>query len=90
MRFHQPPAEFAPLRNLYWHLRSVRSFDGAGRRRFYRRIRVERERLVASGYSAEYLRLYCFLLADPLKLERERRLLAYVDAVLMLPFSQVV
>ena len=56
---------FAELRNLYWHLRRVRCFDSAARRKYYRRIRRERDRLVQSGYDRELVRLFCRYMSNP-------------------------
>ena len=74
-------AEYSVLRNLYWRLRSVRGFDEAARRKWYRRIKVERERLVETGCGAEHVRLYCRFLADPSRREREEALTRYESMV---------
>ena len=65
MNFYRHPVPFEGLRQLYWQLRSVRSFDNAGRVRFYRRIRMERDRLERLGFSVEHVRLYCRYLSNP-------------------------
>lgn len=59
------PAWTESLRNFYWQLRACRAYDQAGRRKFYRRIRVERDRLVSSGINEELVRLLCRHLSDP-------------------------
>lgn len=75
------PAEYGVLRNLYWKLRSVRGYDQAGRRKWYRRIKVERNRLVGIGFGPEHVRLYCRFLADPSKREREEAIVRYENMV---------
>lgn len=65
MDFYRHPVPFEGLRQLYWQLRSVRSFDNAARVRFYRRIRKERDRLESLGFSIEHVRLYCRYLSNP-------------------------
>lgn len=47
------------IRNEYWQLRQLREFDQAGRRRLYRRIKEHKDALLADGFDAETLRLYC-------------------------------
>lgn len=66
------------LSNLYWHLRAVRSWDTAGRRRFYRYIEAEKQRLIAEGIDAEEVRLFCRYSANPFNKAAKERLLAYV------------
>lgn len=82
MNFYKHPAIYAQLRHLYWDLRQVRAFDQAKRRRLYRYIKVERLHLVESGASAEHVRLYCRMMADPQRPEREAALVAYESSVL--------
>lgn len=53
------------LCNLYWRLRNLREFDSAGRRKFYRYIRAERDYLIERGVDAELLRLACRHLSFP-------------------------
>lgn len=80
MRFYQQPDEFRQLAALYWKLRMIRPWDQAGRRRWYRAIRVERDRLEASGIDAELIRLYCRHMAAPVADSPAlRRLMAYQD-----------
>lgn len=55
----------AVLRNYYWHLRFLRPFDQAGRRRYYRKIEAEKKRLIESGVNAEEVRLFCRWMANP-------------------------
>lgn len=59
------PDGFGQLRWFYWSLRYLRAWDSAGRRKLYRRIRRERDRLVAAGADPEYVRLYCRWMANP-------------------------
>lgn len=61
------PEGFGPIRWCYWNLRYLRAWDSAGRRRMYRRIRKERERLVAGGVDPEYVRLYCRWMSNPVE-----------------------
>ena len=59
MHYYDMPDWSGPVRNLYWFLRYRRQWNSAARRRYYRKIRVERDRLVASGIDAEWVRLFC-------------------------------
>lgn len=59
MRYYSMPAWSGCVRNLYWFLRYKRQWDTAARRLYYRKIRAERDRLVASGVDAEWVRLFC-------------------------------
>jgi len=77
MIFYRHPEAFANLRNLYWSLRQVRQFDQAGRRYFYRQIRVERDRLESIGFSAEHVRLYCRWMKSPNNEVRQARVVAF-------------
>lgn len=65
------------LANLYWQLRNVRDYDLAARRRWYRRIAVEKKRLRMEGVEGEELRLLCLCLASPNRAGRWERLQAY-------------
>lgn len=47
------------IRNLYWHLRAIRPFQGARRRKLYRQIAKHKAALIADGFNPELLRLYC-------------------------------
>jgi hypothetical protein len=53
------------LSNLYWFLRYYGHRDQARRRKLYRRIAVERTRLVKLGIDGERVRLLCRYLANP-------------------------
>ena len=64
------------LRNLYWCLRYNR-FDQAARRRYYRKIEVEKKRLLETGVDAEELRLLCRFLANPRNRNAEERYYFY-------------
>lgn len=82
MRFYKHPDAYCKLRNLYWMLRATRSYDTAARRKWYRRIRIERDRLVVEGATQEHVRLYCRYLSNPLSDSPAlRRLQAYEAAV---------
>ena len=73
------------LRNLYWFLRYRRVFDTAGRRRYYRKIAVEKKRLHAAGVDFEEVRLLCRWLSNLKNINAEQRWKAHV-AQLRLPF----
>lgn len=73
------------LRNLYWFLRYRRAYDTAARMRYYRRIAVEKKRLVGElGVDQEEVRLLCRALSNPKNRNAEERWKAYV-AQLKLP-----
>lgn len=80
MEFYQHPRELAHIRSLYWRLRAIRAYDQAARRKWYRRIKRERERVLAQGWDSEHLRIYCRMMADPLRLERVAAVQAYERA----------
>lgn len=65
------------LSNLYWRLRNVRRHDMAGRRKWYRYIRAERDYLVEHGVDAELVRLACRYLSNPLEGPALSRLVAF-------------
>jgi len=65
MNFYQHPEAFRNLRNTYVLLRLNRITNTAARRKYYRRIKAERERLESIGYIPEHLRLYCRYLSNP-------------------------
>lgn len=70
------------LRNLYYRLRYCRSDDIAGRRRFYRYIRDERD-FLQSHVPAELIRVLCRALANPQDERRLNRFWALFDALLI-------
>jgi hypothetical protein len=47
------------IRNHYWHLRNIRSFQQAKRRKLYRDIAKIKAVLIADGFNPEHLRLWC-------------------------------
>lgn len=65
------------LCNHYWQLRSVRKYDQAGRRRWYRKIEDEKKRLLSAGVDAEEIRLFCRWMANPQNQGAEMRWQAY-------------
>ena len=67
MKFYKHIDAFSELRQLYWRLRAIRAYDSAARRKWYRRIKIEKDRLENLGFSAEHLRLYCRYMANPLE-----------------------
>lgn len=64
-RLHGMIHPYPELRSMYWHLRYCRNWDSAGRRKWYRRIQKEKERLVFSGSNPEFIRLLCRHLCNP-------------------------
>ena len=72
---------FATLRQLYWRLRLVRSWDSASRRRIYRLISVERRKFDATFFEGELLRLYCRHLANPGNKAAERRYVMLMESI---------
>lgn len=79
------PEWSGPVRNLYWMLRYRRAWDSAARRKYYRRIEVEKKRLIESGVDPEAVRLCCRYLANLQNRNAEARFKAYL-AQLKLPF----
>lgn len=59
------PAWSSPLANLYWRLRNCRQWDSAGRRRYYRKIAVEKKRLLEAGVPYIELHLVTRVLTNP-------------------------
>lgn len=59
------PEYSAELRNLYWMLRYYRGRSSAARRRYYRYIEAEKNRLFLAGFDREEIRLLCRYLSDP-------------------------
>jgi hypothetical protein len=47
------------LKTLYWHVRNIRPYQTALRRKLYRYIEQERKRLHEAGVDPELTRLYC-------------------------------
>ena len=78
------PAWAATLCNLYCRLRAVRKWDQAGRRKWYRYIRAERDYLVEHGVDAELVRLACRYYSKPGEGPAMDRLVAYEQVVIML------
>ena len=65
------------LQNHYWHLRSIRRFDTAARRRYYRLIADEKKRLQQVGVDQEEIRLFCRMLSNLQNKNAETRYRAY-------------
>jgi len=65
------------IRNLYWLKRACRSFDDAGRRRIWRKIAVEKKRLLIAGVPYIELHLVCRHLTNLRNRNAEDRLLRY-------------
>lgn len=68
---------FSEIRSLYTRLRFCRSWNDACRRRWYRRIRKSKLRLLEAGVDPEQLRLYCRYLKNPKDEARRQRYLYY-------------
>lgn len=83
MIFYRDPVAFSKLRQFYWQLRSIRAYDQAARRKWYRRIKTERERLASLGFSVEHLRLYCRYLARPFEQNKALHRLQTFEAMLV-------
>jgi len=47
------------IRNQYWHLRALRPWEQAKRRKLYRKITKIKAVLIADGLDKELLRLWC-------------------------------
>jgi len=74
------------LRNLYWFLRYQRVFQRSARRRYYRKIALEKKRLQEiEGVDQEEIRLLCRYLSNLKNKAAEQRYLAY-SKQLKLPF----
>lgn len=65
------------LRHFYWSLRAVRGYDQARRRKLYRYIRQERDRLAECGINQELIRLLCRHLSNPTCRQQAARLAAF-------------
>lgn len=71
------PPYSAKLANLYWMLRYKRDRDQAARRRYYRYIEAEKNRLFSAGFDREEIRLLCRYLSNPHSKHAERAFLGY-------------
>lgn len=80
------PAYASTLCNLYWQLRARRPFDLAKRRRIYRYLEAEKNKLFSQGYDKEEIRLLCRYLANTSNKHAELAFLRYA-AQLRLPFE---
>jgi len=52
------------IRNLYWHIRQLRPFQSALRRKLYREVVKRKCQLIEAGVDSERLRLFCRALAS--------------------------
>lgn len=68
------PAWSAQLRNLYWIKRACRQPDNNCRRRIWRRIAIEKKRLLKAGVQYLELHLVCRVLTNPSNKSAEQRL----------------
>lgn len=68
-------ADLFVLHNLYWQIRYHR--NKSIKRKFYRYVFKEKQRLIESGMDREELRLICRVLAKRHCVHAERRLEAY-------------
>ena len=78
-------ADLSVLRNLYWQIRYHR--NKSIRRKYYRYVFKEKQRLVELGMDREELRLICRVLANRLNQHAERRLEAYRETLINNRFS---
>lgn len=58
---------FAKLNNLYWRIQYTR--NKSEKRKFYRYVAAEKQRLIESGVDREELRLICRVLANRLNFQ---------------------
>ncbi|WP_143123962.1 hypothetical protein [Nitrosomonas ureae] len=68
-------ADLSKLRNLYWQIRYHR--NKSIKRRYYRYVFKEKQRLIESGVDHEELRLICRVLANRINVHAEKRLEDY-------------
>lgn len=55
----QTEKHLSEIRNCYWHLRQIRPFQSAKRRKLYRVIQKHKAILISDGLDPELLRLWC-------------------------------
>lgn len=67
------------LLNHYWMLRYHRSRSTAARRRYYRYIQAEKNRLFLAGFDKEEIRLICRYLSNPANNHAKTALLRYAS-----------
>lgn len=65
------------LKPYYWRLRMNRSWNQALRRKLYRAIKAEKEKLFLQGIDKEEVRLFCRYLSNLDNKAAESRYLAY-------------
>lgn len=70
------PPYSSTLANLYWMLRYHRGRSQAARRRYYRYIQAEKNRLFLAGFDREEIRLLCRHLSEPRNIHAESAFLA--------------
>lgn len=71
------PPYSSTLANLYWMLRYHRGRSSAARRRYYRYIEAEKNRLFSAGFDREEIRLLCRYLSDPRNIHAKYAFLSY-------------
>jgi hypothetical protein len=71
------PEYSGELRNLYWMLRYYRGRSSAARRRYYRYIEAEKNRLFLAGFDKKEILLLCRYLANPRNIHAKSAFLAY-------------
>jgi hypothetical protein len=69
--------KLAQIRNIYWHIRQVRPFQTALRRKHYRDASKIKEHLISSGIDEEELRLWCRTFTKKFAKSAELRLQRY-------------
>jgi len=69
------------IRNHYWHLRAIRPWQQAKRRKLYRQIKKVKIILARDGFDPEELRLYCrqFTSCNPAAITRYEQYLQKRD-----------
>lgn len=67
------------IRNFYWHLRTIRPWQGAKRRKLYRDIAKHKAVLIADGFDPEELRLWCRQWSSCYQVAAAHRYLTYLQ-----------
>ncbi|MBX9849137.1 MAG: hypothetical protein K2X64_07575 [Rhodocyclaceae bacterium] len=79
--------KYSKLSNLYWQLRACRPWDSASRRRWHRRIRVEKHRLLHLGVPPIEVHLWSRHFVDPRNQNYRDRLNGYYGGNIASRFS---
>lgn len=78
---------YTVLSNLYWQLRACRPWAQAMRRRWYRRIRAEKHRLLQDGVPPIEIHLWCRHFVDPRNENYRQRINGYYGENIASRFS---